>query len=91
MRNKKWMTLVALAGALSMVAAACGNDNTPPGGASGTPATTAGPTGADTSACDQDQFGCVTYASGEPIKIGTLLAISGDVAFPSSSATTSHW
>src|SRR5581483_5353250 len=30
--------------------------------------------------CNSDPFGCVTYQKGEPIKIGTLLAISGDVA-----------
>jgi branched-chain amino acid transport system substrate-binding protein len=30
--------------------------------------------------CRADKFGCVTYGPGEPIKVGTLLAISGDVA-----------
>jgi branched-chain amino acid transport system substrate-binding protein len=31
--------------------------------------------------CEEDPFGCVTIAAGEPIQVGTLLAISGDVAF----------
>jgi len=34
--------------------------------------------GAQSSACTSDKFGCVTYDSGEPIKIATLLSITGD-------------
>src|SRR5439155_6608869 len=70
MRKSKWLAAAALVGALTVVAAACGNNNTPSGG--GTSA------GADP--CASDQFGCVKYAAGAPIRIGTLLAISGDVA-----------
>ncbi len=33
-----------------------------------------------TAACDEDEFGCVTYAGGEAILIGTALSISGDTA-----------
>jgi branched-chain amino acid transport system substrate-binding protein len=28
--------------------------------------------------CEADEFGCVTVAAGEPIKVGTLLAITGE-------------
>ncbi|HZD80114.1 MAG TPA: branched-chain amino acid ABC transporter substrate-binding protein [Actinomycetota bacterium] len=54
-----------------MVAAACSNssNNNASGGGGGNAAD-----------CNADQFGCVTYKSGEPIKLGTLLAISGDTA-----------
>jgi branched-chain amino acid transport system substrate-binding protein len=34
--------------------------------------------GAQSEDCSADQFGCLTLASGEPIKIGTLLSITGD-------------
>ena len=34
--------------------------------------------GAQSEDCTADQFGCLTLASGEPIKIGTLLSITGD-------------
>jgi hypothetical protein len=30
--------------------------------------------------CNADEFGCVTIAANEPIKIGTLLSIGGDTA-----------
>jgi branched-chain amino acid transport system substrate-binding protein len=48
-----------------LAAAGCANKDEGGGGAQG----------AD---CSADQFGCLTLAKGEPIKIGTLLAISGD-------------
>jgi branched-chain amino acid transport system substrate-binding protein len=54
-----------------LTAAACSNEKTPTGGASGTG-------GGDP--CKTDPFGCVKYDAGAPIRIGTLLAISGDVA-----------
>ncbi|HEX2031477.1 MAG TPA: branched-chain amino acid ABC transporter substrate-binding protein [Actinomycetota bacterium] len=58
---------VALA-AVSLIAAACAGD----GG--GGPA----PDGADP--CEQDEFGCVEVAAGEPIQVGTLLVITGENA-----------
>jgi len=57
--------LAAAAAVLALVAAACSSDDTQ----------------SATEACAADQFGCVTYGAGEPIRIGTLLAISGNVAF----------
>ena len=71
---KRMYLVAALVGSLAMVAVACGSDNGGGSGASGTPSA------GSTDACSTDAFGCVTYASGEPIRIGTLLAISGDVA-----------
>jgi branched-chain amino acid transport system substrate-binding protein len=52
-----------------LTAAACSKKTTTSGGGGG---------GADQ--CAKDRFGCVTYKAGEPIRVGTLLAISGDVA-----------
>jgi branched-chain amino acid transport system substrate-binding protein len=66
MKIRKVMSGVAILAAVMVVAASCSNKSTGTAGA------------AD---CSKDPFGCVTYKSGEPIKIGTLLAISGDVAF----------
>jgi len=55
-----------------LTAAACSSNKSGPSGATG---------GGGTAAkCKADQFGCVTYKAGEPIRIGSLLAISGDVA-----------
>lgn len=74
MRKKKWLSVVALAGALALVTAACAGDEvTPPAPTDGTESPTEDPR----AACDADAFGCVEYAAGEPIKIGTLLVISG--------------
>ena len=75
MRKRNWFALIALLGALTLVAAACadeeeGGEET---GATGTTAVAVD--------CDADPFGCVEVGAGEPITIGTLLAISGDVAF----------
>ncbi len=70
MRKPRWFAVVTLLGALSLVAAACANEEGGGGGAT--------PGAVD---CAADQFGCVTYKSGEPIKLGSLLAITGDVAF----------
>ncbi len=72
MKYRKWLVTVALLAATALIGAACASDDG--GGASG------GASGGEDQ-CASDPFGCVTYASGEPIKIGTLLAISGDVAF----------
>jgi branched-chain amino acid transport system substrate-binding protein len=71
MQRRKWLGLVAGLAVFSLIAAACSND----GDASGTDG---GTTEVD---CATVEFGCVEIASGEPITLGTLLAISGDVAF----------
>ena len=52
--------------AFMLAAAGCANDDNGGGG------------GAQSADCSADQFGCLTLASGEPIKIGTLLSITGD-------------
>ena len=70
MRKSKPLAIVAVLGALMLTAAACSSKTT-----------TGGATGGGTDTCKSDPFGCVTYKAGAPIKIGTLLAISGDVAF----------
>jgi branched-chain amino acid transport system substrate-binding protein len=69
--TRKSLAIVALFGALMLTAAACSNNKTTAGGGGG---------GGGTDQCQTDRFGCVTYRPGEPIRIGTLLAISGDVA-----------
>jgi branched-chain amino acid transport system substrate-binding protein len=74
MKNRKLLALFALLGALSLVAAACGNDNE--GG--GATSATGGATGAVD--CSADQFGCVEVAAGDPIQLASLLSISGDTA-----------
>jgi branched-chain amino acid transport system substrate-binding protein len=73
MSKRKYLAAVALIGALSFVAAACGDN----GGGGGTSAT---PSAGSTDQCATDAFGCVTYASGQPIKFASLLAISGATA-----------
>ncbi len=72
MRRSKWLAVVGLLGALMLTAAACSSNK------SGTSGATGG--GGTADKCKADQFGCVTYKAGEPIRIGSLLAISGDVA-----------
>jgi branched-chain amino acid transport system substrate-binding protein len=72
MKQRRVLRLVALVGVLTLVGAACSSDEPTPAGDSG------GTTGAAVD-CDSG-FGCVEVASGAPIKIGTLLAISGDTA-----------
>jgi branched-chain amino acid transport system substrate-binding protein len=74
MKHRRVLRLLALAGALALVGAACSNnDNT--GGSTGT----TGATGSSVD-CATVEFGCVEVASGAPITIGTLLAISGENA-----------
>ena len=63
MRTARWVPLVALLGVLALVSAGCAGEEAPPGASE---------------ACTQDQFRCVTYESGQPIKIATLLSISGE-------------
>ncbi len=74
MRKRSWLSVVALLGAFTLLAAACSNKSTNAGGGGG------GGGSNVQEQCNSDPFGCVTYQKGEPIKIGTLLAISGDVA-----------
>ena len=66
MRGSRWFARVASLGALLLVATACAREEAGPG------------PGEDP--CAADPYGCVEYGPGEPIKLGTLLAISGDVA-----------
>ena len=75
MKRSAVVRLFSLVAVLSLVGAACSNDNNPaPGGGSDTGG------GGPTVDCATVEFGCVEVASGAPIKVGTLLAISGDVA-----------
>lgn len=80
MRKRKLFSLLALVAALSLVAAACAGDEEEPGVTGPTGPTATGPT-APAVDCDADPFGCVEVGAGEPIRLGSLLAISGDVAF----------
>jgi branched-chain amino acid transport system substrate-binding protein len=75
MKNRKYFAMLALIGALMLVAAACGGDDDEGGAATG-----ATPTGGAVD-CEADEFGCVEIAAGTPIKIGSLLSISGETAF----------
>jgi len=76
MRKRTWFALVALVGALALITAACAQEEG--GGTTGPTGGTATGPAAD---CESDPFGCVNVGAGEPITVGTLLAISGDVAF----------
>lgn len=71
MRKPRWLVGIAALGALALVTVACSNNNN--NNAGGTPSGGA----VD---CSTVQFGCVSFAAGAPIRVGTLLAISGDVA-----------
>ena len=64
MTRPRWVVLGALLGVLVLLVAGCAKKG---GGAS-----------ASSAACKSDQFGCVVYEKGAPIKIATLLAITGD-------------
>jgi branched-chain amino acid transport system substrate-binding protein len=73
MRKRRFFGLLALFAALTLVTAACADDDEGGGG-------TTGGGGGGAAACDEDEFGCVEYAEGEPIHLGTLLSISGPTA-----------
>ena len=62
MKIKNYRGLTALLLVLALIAAACGG---------GTDA------GTEPEACTSDAFGCVVVAAGDPIKIGSLLVITG--------------
>lgn len=68
MRNRKLVGLALLAVVL-IVAAGCSNKKEPTSGGTSV-----------SDPCASDEFGCVTYKAGEPIRFASLLAISGDVA-----------
>ena len=80
---QKYMRWSAILVVLMLVLAACTSD---PGGDGGDqPGASTGESqggGEDpTAVCDADEFGCVTYAPGEAIRIASANAISGEVAF----------
>jgi branched-chain amino acid transport system substrate-binding protein len=69
MNKSKWWSLLSLLFALTLLAAACAEDEGD-GEAGGAEDPTA--------VCDEDEFGCVEIAEGDPILLGTLLVISGE-------------
>jgi branched-chain amino acid transport system substrate-binding protein len=88
MRETRRRGLFALLLVLGLVVAACGGgSSTTTAGSTGTTAgstatTAAGSgttaaTGGEPAECASDEFGCVAVAAGDPIKIGTLLVITG--------------
>lgn len=80
--KSRWLVLLLVLGVL---AAACTSDDTTEttaGGGTETTAaaettTTAAPEAGEPEACAADEFGCVVVAPGDPIKVGSLLVISG--------------
>jgi branched-chain amino acid transport system substrate-binding protein len=72
MRKRRLFNLLAVFAVMTLVAAACAEDDGD-GAADG-----AGDGAA--AACEEDEFGCIEYAEGEPIHLGTLLSISGATA-----------
>jgi branched-chain amino acid transport system substrate-binding protein len=77
-RRNRWATFAGFT-VLVLLAAACSNKSTSSGATGATGATGASGTSGAVD-CNTVQFGCVTVAAGAPIKIGTLLSISGDTA-----------
>src|SRR6266508_3983395 len=63
MTRPRWVVGAAVLGVIVLLAAGCAKKST---------------SGAESAACKSDQFGCVVYQKGAPIKIATLLAITGD-------------
>jgi branched-chain amino acid transport system substrate-binding protein len=70
MRHRTWLAMFALVGVFALIGAACSNDSST--GTTGSGGGTSG--GTD---CASDEFRCVEIAAGDPIQIGTLLAITG--------------
>jgi branched-chain amino acid transport system substrate-binding protein len=68
LQRRKWTVLIAGLLALSLVGAACADDE----GDTASP----GGTGGEVS-CETDEFGCVEIAAGEPINVGVAQVISG--------------
>ena len=77
MKNRKYLAMLALLGALALVAAACSNDDN--GGTTGGSGATSATGGAVD--CASDEFGCVEIAAGDPIQLASLLSITGETAF----------
>jgi branched-chain amino acid transport system substrate-binding protein len=75
MKNRKYLSILALVGALTLVAAACGDDDG--GETTGGGGATATGGAVD---CEADEFGCVEIPAGTPIQLGSLNSISGDTA-----------
>src|SRR6266545_2188292 len=69
MAKSKWVGRIALVAILVTLGAACAKKSN---------TSTSNPASAK---CNADQFGCVVYKPGQPIKLGTLLSISGNTAF----------
>jgi branched-chain amino acid transport system substrate-binding protein len=69
MTQRKWLTVFALVGVFALIGAACSDNSS-----TGTTDTGTGSGGG----CAADEFGCVEIGAGDPITIGTLLAITGD-------------
>jgi branched-chain amino acid transport system substrate-binding protein len=76
MRDRRYLAILALVSALTLVAAACGDDDEG-GGETATGGTATG----GTVDCEADEFGCVEIAAGAPIQLASLLSISGETAF----------
>jgi branched-chain amino acid transport system substrate-binding protein len=64
MTRPRWAVAAAVLGILVLLAAGC--------------AKRGGDGGPDSTACKTDRFGCVIYQKGAPIRIATLLAITGE-------------
>ncbi|HET9250274.1 MAG TPA: branched-chain amino acid ABC transporter substrate-binding protein [Actinomycetota bacterium] len=75
MKNRKFLAMFALLGALTLVAAACSDDGGDTTGGTGGTAT------GGAVDCASDEFGCVEIAAGDPIQLASLLSITGDTAF----------
>ncbi|HEY3213807.1 MAG TPA: branched-chain amino acid ABC transporter substrate-binding protein [Actinomycetota bacterium] len=76
MKNRKYFAMLALLGALMLVAASCGDDEGGETGGGGGTSATGGAVD-----CAADEFGCVEVAAGDPIQLASLLSITGDTAF----------
>ena len=76
MKNRKYFAMLALLGALTLVAAACSDDEGGETGGTGGTSATGGAVD-----CASDEFGCVEIAAGDPIQLASLLSITGDTAF----------
>jgi branched-chain amino acid transport system substrate-binding protein len=61
--------MFALVGVFALIGAACSDNSS---------TTSGGSSGGTGGGCAADEFGCVEIAAGDPITIGTLLAITGD-------------
>src|SRR3954453_2130958 len=70
MKHRTWLAMFALVGVFALIGAACSNDSS-----TGTTGSGGGTTGGTD--CASDEFGCVEIAAGDPIQVGTLLAITG--------------